>query len=739
MQQKHSARLTIKNIEKVSKSLCIAGGFAYINGEEIRAIMHFHNYYPSLGSTIDASTRYEDGEGGGYFSIERDDVSKKHRYGGKTLMMLKSRAYRTINDDLANSLFKKYGDNVFDEIIRNPALVAKEFRLPGWKIGRISRENTAAPENFQVIEGISRTGLGHFASGDLVETYGKRASFLVRKNIFSIIGHNGMGFKNISRIALESINNADKKDIASSAAGALLLGVASKGHTAIYFDHFIRMIMESSSLTRSHITAAIKEMVLDGDAIMTKDEMNNATISPSDLFNAEKSGSIAIRDILSQGRIDLDIPPSVDLGLASGEQIDAIKSALCNHLSIITGGPGTGKTTTIKGLINSIKGINKEERIVLAAPTGKASKRMSEVTGIKASTIHRLLGIKKGSDFDDELIPKIEADTIIIDEFSMVDAKLFSALVRSIPRGARLVVVGDYDQLHSVDPGNVLYDMINSNRIPKTKLSVPRRVEKGGVDSRIISAAHDVNSGRLPDLKVEENSDFHWIDASEDSKIADIVSRLMFRAIPNRLNISPHNIQIISPQKSGLAGVNNLNKIAQDMINPPDNRPVINRFGQEFRINDRVMQTKNDKELGVNNGETGVIIDIDPQGKFASIDFDGEVKRVEFNDFAYLNISYASTIHKSQGSEFDAVIIPISKSHIKMLDPQVIYTAITRAKKHVFLVGDVDAFKSALSKKKERRRQTSLCQLLKELLPALQPPAPPQKRVKRERVMGIAP
>ncbi|MFW6049426.1 MAG: ATP-dependent DNA helicase, partial [Candidatus Bipolaricaulota bacterium] len=370
---------------------------------------------------------------------------------------------------------------------------------------------------------------------------------------------------------------------------------------------------------------------------------------------------------------------------------------------LLTGGPGTGKTTVLKGIIELMEQVGKD--VKLAAPTGRAAKRLSQATGRKAETIHRLLGFKPPNRYEHKETNKLETDVVIIDEVSMVDLLLANNLLKAVPNRARLVLVGDKDQLPSVGAGNVLRDLLDSEVIAKVELTEIFRQAK---QSRIVTNAHRINQGEFPNLKNYKDSDFFFIEEGEPEKVAQKVTDLVASRLAKQYSLNPkEDIQVLSPMHRGEAGVDNLNELLQDRLNSGESLdlPLSSR---EFIVGDRVMQIRNNYEKEVFNGDIGMIVSSGDKTSLM-VQFSPS-KRVSYDtgDLSELVLAYAVTIHKSQGSEYPVVVIPLLTQHYMMLQRNLIYTALTRAKELAVIVGTKKAVGIAVSNDRVEGRYTLL-------------------------------
>ena len=401
-------------------------------------------------------------------------------------------------------------------------------------------------------------------------------------------------------------------------------------------------------------------------------------------------------------------------------QADAIRQAALSKVMVLTGGPGTGKTTTTHGIISAYRAYGL--KILLAAPTGRAAKRMTEATGLPAKTIHRLLECKPPEGYQKNEENPLEGDVLIVDECSMIDIILMNSLLKAIPPTMRLILVGDIDQLPSVGAGNVLRDIIDSGQFPVIRLT---RIFRQAQESRIIMNAHRINEGRMPDISNGRQSDFFFMENEDADSVVNQIVELVQKKLPDYYHIDASQIQVLTPMQRGVVGATNLNLSLQEALNPPEHdvfmrgrgkvtmpKETIRRSGFAFREADKVMQIKNNYDKEVFNGDIGIIEKVDETDRTLTVNFDGRSVEYDITELDELVHAYATTIHKAQGSEYPIVVMPVLMNHYVMLQRNLIYTGITRAKKVLVIVGTKKALSYAVRNLTVTKRNT----LLKERL-----------------------
>ena len=409
---------------------------------------------------------------------------------------------------------------------------------------------------------------------------------------------------------------------------------------------------------------------------------------------------------------------SKETGITYDEvQLQAIVEALRSKVMVLTGGPGTGKTTTTQGIIAALKHLGL--RILLAAPTGRAAKLMSEATGMEAKTIHRLLEYNPMDGYKRNEENPLEGDALIVDECSMIDIILMNNLMKAVPVSMRLVMVGDIDQLPSVGAGNVLRDIIDSGKIPVIRLT---RIFRQAQSSRIVMSAHAINQGRFPDTSNGKDTDFFFMQQEEPEKVATEIVNLVKNRLPKAYHRRTSDIQVLTPMQRGIVGAANLNMALQQALNPSG--VSLNRSGYSFRQGDRVMQLRNNYDKDVFNGDLGFVESVDMEERILFVNFDGRLVEYDASELDELTLAYATTIHKSQGSEYPIVVMPVLMTHYVMLQRNLIYTGITRAKKICVLIGTKKALSFAIRNMTVLKRNTRLNERLN---PALTQPTSPKQ------------
>lgn len=637
----------------------------------------------------------------------------------------------------ASKIIERFGDNTLDMIQFHPERLSEVKGISLDKALRIGQAFEEQKELRKVVMFFQEYGISPNYSTRIYKVFGAGTIEEIKANPYKLVDEIfGIGFKTADRIARSmGIDPSSKYRICSGIKYALSQAAAS-GHTFVQEDKLMEYTSSLLDVDIQNIDDALVSLVVDKSVFIEKGQ-NMRNIYLSSFYNAEMGVCRKLVELSTaefKGDISdfedriMEIQSEEGLELADMQKI-AVREALLNGIMVITGGPGTGKTTIIKTIIKLLNKYRYE--IALAAPTGRAAKRMSEATGFEAKTIHRLLEIGYMGNEDELLFQKnesnpIEADVIIIDEMSMVDILLMNHLLKAIPAGAKLVLVGDVNQLPSVGPGNVLKDIIESELIKTVRLT---EIFRQAEESMIIVNAHRINKGEMPFLNVK-NKDFFFMPRSNADNMVQTIVQLCSRRLPATYGYDPmRHIQILTPTRKGPSGVSTLNIELQKVLNPPQKFRKEKAFKDYiYREGDRVMQIKNNYNLkwqkagevnlegiGVFNGDTGIIQEIDEEEQKMIVLFEDE-KTVEY-DFSILDEiepAFAITIHKSQGSEFPVVILPVFPGPQILMTRNLLYTAVTRARDLVVIVGSENILNDMVNNEKEMLRYSGLKEKLRK-------------------------
>lgn len=665
----------------------------------------FFNPVPGGLVTCDGNFKHNQRFGMQYIasSIYSTTLTKKHY--PKDIM--RSALMRSLDKTTRESLIKAYGDMILRILITKPEKMIQDRLLTQGQLDLLKKDWNRAGKLFKTFDYLRGLGLERGAVDRVIEAHGNNSKSLIANNPYSLLDVSGVGFKSIDTAATNMGMEMTSWKRVRHGLKYIINNFAEQGHTAFYLEDMVRNASREMRVEPSVVQELLIEEVKKGKFTLIKGDNNKHLLVDYSVYKKEIDCAKELRRLIESPMQDRPTSLRLDTGYLKEGQQNAVKNSIFNKFSIITGGPGVGKTTVIKSILKALEETSSGNiRVLQAAPTGKAARRMSESTGEEAFTLHTLLEFHPDEGFRRNAQKPLDGDTIIIDEASMVDINLFYAMLKSIPSGARVIIVGDVDQLESVGPGSVLSDIIKSGVVKVSRLT---EVMRQAADSNIVSNAHRINNGQMPEFTPGKKNDFHWIDADSDEKIMETIKALSY-AIPDKYGLSHDSIQVLSPQKATMAGVDKLNVELRKIMNPKseDSKYEFISFGQNFRVNDRIMQVRNNKDLDINNGEVGKIKFLDYKGQKATVDFDGTVKVIPFLSFGDVRHAYAKTIHKSQGSEYDAVIIPVSESHSRMLTTQLLYTALTRGKKHVFMVGSKAAMEKAVKNVGKQVRHTLL-------------------------------
>ncbi|MBR0056344.1 MAG: ATP-dependent RecD-like DNA helicase, partial [Kiritimatiellae bacterium] len=608
----------------------------------------------------------------------------------------------------ADRIVDKFGSDTLHVIEHTPRRLLEVEGIGRKRCGQIQQSWSTLKGVRDVMIFLQSHGVGMGQASRIYRAYGDQAIAIVKSNPYRLCRDVfGFGFLTADSIAMKL--GMDKEAPERARAGLLhqLQTMQDDGHCFCEDSALLLTAQEMLGISVEKLAEALAALVEDGAAVRDGSRIYLRELHRAECAVARRLLAIAGAPAPFRG-IDADralawAEAKMRLVMA-GAQRRAVAAGVTSKASVITGGPGVGKTTIIRALVEIFQ--VRKLKILLAAPTGRAAKRMSEATGREATTIHRMLKYlpPKRAFAHDETNP-VEADVLIVDESSMIDILLMDQLLRALPDSVTLILVGDIDQLPSVGPGNVLRDIIASGAIPCTKLDTIFRQDTRGM---IVRNAHHINNGE----ELEGGgSDFFFIETPDADKVVSRICELVTARIPSKFHISPHDIQVLTPMRRNQLGADNLNVVLQQAINPSG--PGMKRGLTVFRRGDRVMQMRNNYDLEVFNGDIGFVREIDAEEEVMRVDFDGHVVEYERGDLDELTLAYASTVHKSQGSEYPAVVIALATQHFKLLQRNLLYTAVTRGRKLVCIVGTHKAAAIATRNNDVRARQTALAERLR--------------------------
>ena len=632
---------------------------------------------------------------------------------------LASGAINGIGPAMAKKIVAEFGEKTLEIIAKSPNELLKVPGIGKKTAEKISTSYLEQSELTEIMVWLENHGISNTYAGKIFAKYGSFAIDIMEKDIYRLFQDiEGIGFLTADKLAFNlGIQRDDKRRIISGIDYALMQ-LCNNGHCCIPEMALVDKTAKILQVNNQIIFTILKERI-DNGSLNTEVVGGETLIYPPYLYYAEKKVATRLLQLqqatepLSEDNLSLFIKvweKDNQIQLAQ-KQKEAIKACLHHGVLVLTGGPGTGKTTVIKGILSILKAQGLQIR--LAAPTGRAAKRLSETTGQKALTIHRLLEANNlaqddnlqlgfSKDIDDQL----DADVIILDEVSMVDIVLMHHFLNAVPDGCRIILVGDTDQLPAVGPGSVLKDIIRSQKIPAIRLD---EIFRQAQTSMIIQNAHIINAGRLPDIR-KQYSDFVFYELNDDTSITQKILDLCTKDLPHEGFDVLKDVQILSPMHRFLCGVENLNLMLQEQLNPKKNQDELKYSSQTFRVGDKVMHIRNNYQKNVFNGDIGFIQDINNEK--LTVDYFDHIVTYEKNELNELTLAYASSVHKSQGSEYKVVIIPLSTSHYIMLQRNLLYTAITRAKQKVVIIGSKKALMTAVQSNRTQKRYTLLAERL---------------------------
>lgn len=680
---------------------------------------------PRAGEALEASGRWLiDREFGKQFRAETIRTESPRTAAGLQ-KYLASGVIRGVGPAIAKKIVALYGERTVQILDDHPDLLLHLKGIGQNKLTRIVASWQEQKAVRQIMLFLHEHGVGTARAVQIYRQYGRDSIAVIQKNPYQLADDiRGIGFKTADELAgrLGLDRRSPLRIRAAVRHGMHLL--SEEGHVGYPFagavDHACRTLDLDVLDVEQAIDRLLAEKELVRETVRGDDWLFLASLHRSEVGIAESIIRLQTGVHPLHG-CDLDAELAKvenDLGFElAAAQREAVREAGRQPVLIVTGGPGVGKTTIVKGILQLFAA--KHKACVLAAPTGRAAQRLSETTGRPASTLHRLLEFTpgKGGFLRSPQTP-LDGDLFVLDESSMVDVTLAHQFLRAVPKHACLVIVGDVDQLPSVGPGAFLSDLIDSRRVPVIRLT---EIFRQAGASRIIQAAYAINSGVVPEFSAsrEELSDFYFIEAESPDEVQDVLVRLVRDRIPTRFGLDPRkDVQVLAPMNRSQLGVRNLNVILQEILNPPvggkaKEKDEVGSEGQAFRSGDRVLQKVNNYQRHVFNGDLGSIQKIDSVEQQLIVNFDGRAVEYDFADLHELQLAYAATIHKSQGSEFPCVIVPLHTQHFMMLRRNLLYTAVTRGKKLVVVVGNARALRMAVERKDDAQRFTALAERLR--------------------------
>ena len=612
----------------------------------------------------------------------------------------------------ARAIVSRFGLETIDVIENDIERLLEVPRLGKKRMEKICESWEKQKDIKEVMVFLQGHGVSTAFAAKIYRKYEKESIAKVKENPYQLADDIwGIGFKTADGIA--SKMGYEKNDPRRCRSGILytLNELAEEGHVYAEPEQLVEAAVKLLEAEEAPVRQALTTMMEAKDVIA-----DNDVIYLPPFYHAENGSAKRLHSLLSDNSLfnsDVAAEPEAEYGAKSGGivydevQQAAIQKALDSKVMVLTGGPGTGKTTTTQGIIAAFKA--RHMSILLAAPTGRAAKRMTEATGMEAKTIHRLLEYSPMDGYKRNEENPLEGDALIVDECSMIDILLFYNLMKAIPSNMRLILVGDIDQLPSVGAGNVLRDIIDSRQIPVVRLT---RIFRQAQSSRIVMNAHAINAGQFPNIKNGLDTDFFFINQEDADEMVKLIIGLVRDRLPKKYGFPPKEIQVLTPMQRGTVGAGNLNIELQNALNPTG--PSLARSGYTFRQGDKVMQIRNNYDKNVFNGDIGYITAVDTNDRTLTVTFDNRLVEYDITELDEIVLAYAITIHKSQGSEFPVVVMPVTMKHFVMLQRNLIYTGITRAKKICVLVGTTKALAYAIRNQTVSKRNTKLKERLNE-------------------------
>jgi exodeoxyribonuclease V alpha subunit len=624
-----------------------------------------------------------------------------------------------VGPEYAKRIVAAFGERTLQIIDQSPSFLSEVKGIGTKRLALIRQSWCEQKAVRDIMVFLQAHGMGPARALRIHRTYGDDAVAKIRANPYRLAADIwGIGFQIADDLAGKLGIAPDSPERARAALRHALREFSTDGHVGYPEEGVVERMVAMTGIAPELAQKAVETERLDG-AVVRDTRMTPPWLYLKSLYLAETHlathlaelgkgapplGTVSDSALMAiQTRMALELAP---------EQKEALRMAGTSRVLIITGGPGVGKTTIVRGIVELYR--QKNRKIELCAPTGRAAKRLNETTGLEARTLHRLLEFDPGrGSFTRDGSNPLEGDLFLVDEASMLDVNLAWGFVRAIPKGASLVLVGDVDQLPSVGPGRVLAELISSGCLPVARLT---RVFRQAARSGIVRAAHAVREGQLPDLEVPAD-DFFFVASEDPADIAEKLELLVRERIPKKFGLDPmRDIQVLTPMNRTELGVTALNGRLQAALNPDRGQIAVERFGQKFRVGDRVLQTHNNYKKQIYNGDLGVIVAIDEINRELTVRFDGRDVPFDLGELDEISLAYALSIHKSQGSEYPAVVMPLHTQHFMMLQRNLLYTGLTRARKLAVIVGSLRALKLAVDRQDTRERHTALGDRMREAL-----------------------
>ncbi len=664
-----------------------------------------------VGSVLSLDGSWKmDAKYGRQFSVERfEETLPATVYGIEKY--LGSGLIKGIGPKFAKRIVEKFGKDTLNVIEDTPEELLKVAGIGKIRVERIKKSWQDQKEIKNIMLFLQSHEVSTSHATKIFKTYGSDSISIVKENPYRLADDIwGIGFKTADTIAEKM--GIEKDTFIRLRSGILytLNKLAENGHCYAVREQLLDKAMELLGVDSPELEITLDEMIRTEDVIKEEE----AIYLPPFYFSETGCAKRLLRLLWARRQMNLDPEYILEMVEKSSDitydeiQLEAVRTAVSSKVMVLTGGPGTGKTTTTMGIITAYQLAGC--KILLAAPTGRAAKRMSEATGMEAKTVHRLLEYKPPEGYQKNEEHPLEGDVLILDECSMIDVMLMYNLLKALPEHMSLILVGDTDQLPSVGAGNVLKDIIDSGRVPVVRLT---RIFRQAQGSRIIMNAHRINQGEPIDMRGGKNSDFFFAAKESNEEVVDTLVQYCTKNLPKYYHADAfRDIQVLTPMQRGICGAANLNQVLQEAMNPSS--VCLRRGGTQYRLHDKVMQIRNDYEKEVFNGDIGTVADVDMEDRELTVDFDGRRVVYDVTELDELVLAYAVTIHKAQGSEYPIVVMPFTMSHFVMLQRNLLYTGVTRAKKILVLIGEKKAIFYAIKNAATTERNTMLAKRLKE-------------------------